>query len=126
MALLVNGWNALHETLDRYAGKSKVEVKRSDEGTRVRLPVLTRVCFGVFCVADKRSTNWFLMGSPFTTAAICLSYVYIVKVLGPRLMENRKPFSLRKVLIYYNLFQVLFSTWLFYEVSGDISLADRS
>ncbi|XP_034241931.1 elongation of very long chain fatty acids protein AAEL008004 isoform X2 [Thrips palmi] len=83
MALLVSGWNALHDTLDRYA--------------------------------DKRSTNWFLMGSPFTTAAICLSYVYIVKVLGPRLMENRKPFNLRKVLIYYNLFQVLFSTWLFYE-----------
>ncbi|KAJ1526916.1 hypothetical protein ONE63_008465 [Megalurothrips usitatus] len=66
--------------------------------------------------ADKRTTNWFLMGSPFTTAAICLTYVYIVKVAGPRLMENRKPFNLRNVLIYYNLFQVLFSTWLFYEI----------
>ncbi|XP_026281179.1 elongation of very long chain fatty acids protein AAEL008004 isoform X1 [Frankliniella occidentalis] len=66
--------------------------------------------------ADKRSTNWFLMGSPFYTAAICLTYVYIVKVLGPRIMENRKPFSLRNTLIVYNLFQVLFSCWLFYEI----------
>lgn len=31
-------------------------------------------------------------------------------------MENRKPFELRNILIYYNLFQVLFSSWLFYEV----------
>lgn len=32
-------------------------------------------------------------------------------------MENRKPFQLRKVLIVYNLFQTLFSAWIFYEVS---------
>jgi len=32
-------------------------------------------------------------------------------------MENRKPMELRKVLVYYNLFQVLFSIWLFLEVS---------
>lgn len=32
-------------------------------------------------------------------------------------MENRKPFQLKNILIYYNLFQVIFSTWLFYEVS---------
>jgi elongation of very long chain fatty acids protein 7 len=57
------------------------------------------------------------MGSPFPTLAICLGYVYVVKVLGPRAMENRKPMELRKVLVYYNLFQVLFSIWLFLEVS---------
>ncbi|KAJ9580440.1 hypothetical protein L9F63_024376, partial [Diploptera punctata] len=56
------------------------------------------------------------MSSPFPTLAICLGYVYIVKVLGPKYMENRKPMELRKVLIYYNLFQVLFSFWLFYEI----------
>lgn len=38
------------------------------------------------------------------------------QVLGPRLMENRKPFELRKVLIVYNAIQVAFSIWLFYEV----------
>lgn len=56
------------------------------------------------------------MSSPLPTLSICLSYVYIVKVLGPKFMENRKPFELRRVLIAYNAFQVLFSTWLFYEV----------
>lgn len=68
-------------------------------------------------LSDPRTNNWLLMSSPFPTLAICLSYVYLVKVLGPRLMENRKPMDLRYVLIVYNLFQVLFSTWLFYEVN---------
>ncbi|XP_025832946.1 elongation of very long chain fatty acids protein AAEL008004 [Agrilus planipennis] len=64
---------------------------------------------------DSRTANFPLMSSPFYTAAICLSYVYIVKVLGPKLMENRKPFQLKNALIAYNLFQVVFSFWLFYE-----------
>ncbi|XP_049954014.1 elongation of very long chain fatty acids protein AAEL008004 isoform X5 [Schistocerca serialis cubense] len=65
---------------------------------------------------DPRTSKWFLMSSPFPTAAICLTYVYIVKVLGPRLMENRKPFELKNLLIAYNFFQVIFSAWLFYEM----------
>ncbi|XP_025205782.1 elongation of very long chain fatty acids protein AAEL008004-like [Melanaphis sacchari] len=31
-------------------------------------------------------------------------------------MANRKPMELRNVLIAYNLFQVIFSSWLFYEL----------
>lgn len=69
------------------------------------------------CVSDPRTANWPLMSSPFPTLAICLTYVFVVKVVGPKLMENKKPMELRKVLIYYNLFQVLFSVWLFIEVS---------
>ncbi|XP_029048654.1 elongation of very long chain fatty acids protein AAEL008004-like isoform X2 [Osmia bicornis bicornis] len=65
--------------------------------------------------ADQRTTNWFLMSSPFPTLFICLSYVYVVKVIGPKWMENRKPFQLKNALIAYNLFQMLFSAWLFYE-----------
>ena len=58
-----------------------------------------------------------MMSSPLPTIAICLSYAYFSKVLGPRIMENRKPFNLRNVLVVYNLFQTVFSTWIFYEVS---------
>ncbi|XP_050536829.1 elongation of very long chain fatty acids protein AAEL008004-like isoform X3 [Daktulosphaira vitifoliae] len=64
---------------------------------------------------DDRTKDWFLMSNPLPTALICLSYVYTVKHLGPRLMANRKPMELRSLLILYNLFQVIFSTWLFYE-----------
>jgi anthranilate/para-aminobenzoate synthase component II len=58
-----------------------------------------------------------LMSGPFPTMAICLSYAYFVKVLGPRIMENRKPMNLRSVLIVYNFLQVVISAWLFYEVT---------
>ncbi|KAK9871683.1 hypothetical protein WA026_014132 [Henosepilachna vigintioctopunctata] len=66
---------------------------------------------------DSRTANWMLMSSPFYTLGICLSYVYIVKVLGPKLMENRKPFHLQNVLILYNFLQVIFSAWIFYEIA---------
>lgn len=42
---------------------------------------------------------------------------YFFQVLGPRIMENRKPFQLQNTLIVYNFVQVIFSAWLFYEVS---------
>lgn len=67
--------------------------------------------------SDPRVNNWALMSSPFPTLAICLFYAYFVKVLGPKLMENRKPLDLRRVMMCYNLFQVILSSWLFYEVS---------
>lgn len=65
--------------------------------------------------ADPRTNNWFLASSPIPTAAFCLIYVYLVKVLGPQLMKNRNPFQLRNVIVIYNFIQVLFSLWLFYE-----------
>lgn len=65
--------------------------------------------------SDQRVNDWFLMSSPLPTLLMCLTYAYGVKVVGPKLMENRKPFDLRKTIIFYNLFQVIFSIWLFYE-----------
>ncbi|KAK9738442.1 GNS1/SUR4 family [Popillia japonica] len=53
------------------------------------------------------------MSSPFYTLGICISYVIIVKYIGPKFMENRKPLQLKNVLIVYNFLQVIFSTWLF-------------
>ncbi|CAH0556124.1 unnamed protein product [Brassicogethes aeneus] len=65
--------------------------------------------------SDPRVADWAMMSSPFPTLAICLTYAYCVRRVGPQLMENRKPFELKRVLIFYNLFQVIFSSWLFYE-----------
>ncbi|KAL1384605.1 hypothetical protein pipiens_003333 [Culex pipiens pipiens] len=66
--------------------------------------------------SDPRTRDWPLMSSPLPTLALCLGYVYLVKVVGPRLMENRKPFQLKNTLIVYNFVQVVFSAWLFYEI----------
>lgn len=84
---------------------------------------------------DPRVKDWFLMSSPFPTMAISLTFVFIVKVnqeqkiatrilmrelfqiLGPKLMEDRKPFNLRKIIIVYNLFQVILSWKIFYDAA---------
>lgn len=57
------------------------------------------------------------MSSPVPTLLLCLSYAYFSKSLGPKLMADRKPFQLRNVLVYYNLFQTVFSAWIVYEAS---------
>lgn len=72
--------------------------------------------YSLYLFPDPRVNDWAMMSSPFPTVAICLSYAYFSRVLGPKLMENRKPFDLRGILIMYNLIQTLFSSWIFYEV----------
>ncbi|KAM7320886.1 hypothetical protein ACRRTK_020139 [Alexandromys fortis] len=49
--------------------------------------------------ADPRVEDWLLMSSPLPQTIILGLYVYFVTSLGPKLMENRKPFELRKAMI---------------------------
>lgn len=67
--------------------------------------------------SDPRVKDWPMASGPFPTLAIVLFYVYFVKVLGPKWMENRKPFDLRRAIIIYNFLQVISSFFLFREVS---------
>lgn len=66
-------------------------------------------------ISDPRVSEWPLMSSPVPTVLMVLAYLYIVVILGPRIMANRKPFKLRRVLIFYNGFQVVFSSIMLYE-----------
>lgn len=65
--------------------------------------------------ADPRVADWPLMSSPLLQTVILAAYVYFVKRLGPRLMENRKPFELKGALVAYNAAMVVFSIYLCYE-----------
>nr|XP_023018122.1 elongation of very long chain fatty acids protein AAEL008004-like [Leptinotarsa decemlineata] len=65
----------------------------------------------------NRLAGWPLMSNPLLIMAITILYIYTAKKLGPALMENRKPFNLKKTLFVYNLMQVIFSSWLFYRLA---------
>lgn len=65
--------------------------------------------------SDPRVADWPMMSSPVPTLALCIFYAYFSKSLAPKLMEKRKPMNLRNFLVVYNLFQTIFSTWIFYE-----------
>ena len=63
--------------------------------------------------SDPRVKDWLLMSSPLPTLILCLSYLLVVKVLGPLYMKGRKPYDLKYPMLAYNLFQVLFNGWIF-------------
>ncbi|CAI9553151.1 unnamed protein product, partial [Staurois parvus] len=65
--------------------------------------------------ADPRVEDWPLMSSPIPQTILIGAYVYFVSSLGPRLMENRKPFDLTGIMAVYNLSMVIFSLYMCYE-----------
>lgn len=69
-----------------------------------------------FSFLDPRVNDWPLMDSPVPTLLMVVTYLYVVTILGPQLMANRKPFQLNQVLIVYNAFQVAFSLLMLWEV----------
>ena len=64
---------------------------------------------------DPRADSLPLMSSIWPTVLICVVYVYIIKVAGPRFMRDRKPYQLKHFVIAYNTFQTLFSLWGFLQ-----------
>lgn len=52
------------------------------------------------------------LGSPFPVLGVIACYVYFVKILGPKIMENRKPYDLSKVIYVYNIFQVFLNLYI--------------
>ena len=87
-------------------------------------PLLSNTSFNFFYYDiwrlhhDPRSAQWpFFEGGPWSTLAIVAAYLYFVRVLGPEFMKGRQPYSLTKVIFYYNLIMILLSGWMFVEAS---------
>jgi len=64
------------------------------------------------------------MESVWPTFSICVLYVLFVKYAGPRMMKNRAPYSIKGLMLVYNICQTIFSLWGFIQgwkfyVSGD-------
>lgn len=53
-------------------------------------------------IGDQRVESWPLMSSPLPTLAITSTYLLLC-FLGPRLMTNRKPLTLKPLIVTYNL-----------------------
>ncbi|XP_076642508.1 stuck in traffic [Halictus rubicundus] len=66
-------------------------------------------------LSDPRTREWFLIASPVPGLSLLIGYLYFCLSWGPKQMEHRKPYKLRKILVVYNFLQVLISFWLFYE-----------
>lgn len=67
---------------------------------------------------DPRINNFPMMeGGPWNVLTIIAAYVAFVKAIGPALMADRKPFSLKPVIFSYNVFMVLINALFFLYAS---------
>lgn len=69
----------------------------------------------LWSIRDQRVDNWPMMNSAWPTVSLCIGYIYISVILGPAFMKDRPPFDLKRIIMAYNLFQVGFSAYVFYE-----------
>ena len=74
-----------------------------------------------FNVSDPRVKDWLWMQSPIPTIVLCMLY-FLSVVVGPKLMENRKPFDLKYILIAYNFSLVALSIYIIHQVSLSVSV----
>ncbi|KAF3702740.1 Elongation of very long chain fatty acids protein 4 [Channa argus] len=66
-------------------------------------------------IADKRVENWPMMSSPFPTLALSCLYLLFLWV-GPKYMQGRHPYTLRKTLIVYNFSMVVLNFYIAKEL----------
>lgn len=68
--------------------------------------------------SDPRADEFPLMSSPFPGLAIVILYYIFVKDIGPKFMQDRQPFKLEKVMLFYNAFQIFINTYIVIRVSN--------
>jgi len=52
-------------------------------------------------------------GGPWPVISMVVAYLYFVKILGPSLMKDRKPYELKWIIRLYNLGMVMWNLWGF-------------
>uniref|UniRef100_A0A1B0G677 Elongation of very long chain fatty acids protein n=1 Tax=Glossina morsitans morsitans TaxID=37546 RepID=A0A1B0G677_GLOMM len=62
---------------------------------------------------DSRVHDWFFMSSPVKLMILIVVYILIAVRIGPSLMKNRAPYDLKYTLTVYNIFQMIYNSYLF-------------
>lgn len=65
-------------------------------------------------LADPRTNSWPLVENPLPVVIIVVLWSFFVLSWGPKFMANRKPFKLQKLMVVYNVIQVMISLALVY------------
>lgn len=65
-------------------------------------------------IPDARSQDWLLVPSIWPTLAITCTYLVVI-LGGQRVMQNREPFKLNDLMMFYNFCLVLLNAYISYE-----------
>ncbi|CAI6347911.1 unnamed protein product [Macrosiphum euphorbiae] len=66
-------------------------------------------------LSDTRTRGWWMVNSVFTTFTITLCYLLIVW-LTPRFMKNHTAYSLKNILIMYNIMMIIANVFIIIEL----------
>lgn len=70
--------------------------------------------FAGYNITDRRALEVPLT-SPASLVLMIAGYLYFIRA-GTRMMQNRKPFQLRGLIMIYNIVQVVLNFWLLSDV----------
>nr|CAD7426271.1 unnamed protein product [Timema monikensis] len=71
---------------------------------------------------DPRTIDWFLVRNPIYLVIIMMTFVYFIQYLGPKFMMDRNPFDLSRLIMIFNVTQIVYNVWMFNECGDNISL----
>eukprot|EP00102_Acyrthosiphon_pisum_P006905 XP_003240858.1 PREDICTED: elongation of very long chain fatty acids protein 1 [Acyrthosiphon pisum] len=63
--------------------------------------------------SDSTIDSWPLVNSPWPICIILALYLTFVLKLGPKLMKNREPMNIKYLILFYNLMQTMFNSYIF-------------
>ncbi|XP_075970163.1 very long chain fatty acid elongase 7-like [Anticarsia gemmatalis] len=59
--------------------------------------------------------SWFMMSSPMPILSVVVAYLILIRI-GPRIMKNRPPLQMNKLIAYYNAAQVFLAVMICFKV----------
>lgn len=74
------------------------------------------IIYNLFFRLDSRVKDMWLMGSIVPITVIVVFYLGFVLKIGPEFMRYRKPYDIDRVVMVYNVVQILFSIYAVKEV----------
>ncbi|CAH0730207.1 unnamed protein product, partial [Brenthis ino] len=91
----------------------------------VALPYILDSYYYIFEELSSPITKgWFLTRKPYLMIGLVTAYYYFCTNLGPRLMKHRKPFHLAKVLLVYNVVQIIVNFYIIIEAIRYVFLSN--
>ncbi|CAH1373746.1 unnamed protein product [Tenebrio molitor] len=78
--------------------------------------VIEKYNYVFYDLGDPRVKNWAPISSPLPTLFLIGIYLLLVYVVLPRHMATKNPYSLKTVIYYYNIFQIVACATLIYKI----------
>ncbi|XP_028132409.1 elongation of very long chain fatty acids protein 1 [Diabrotica virgifera virgifera] len=80
------------------------------------MAIITDVVNDLTNKIDPRHDGY-ITASPYFLYGFLFTYLFTIKILGPKLMQYRKPYNIKNLLICYNFIQIILNTYIVYEAT---------